>query len=33
VQVIGGRYREDVMLEAGAIIEAAGAPLTPCDPA
>ena len=33
VQVIGGRYREDVMLDAGKIIEAAGTPPMPCDPA
>lgn len=33
VQIIGGRYREDVMLEAGRIVEAAGMPCTPSDPA
>ncbi|MEM9062414.1 MAG: amidase family protein [Pseudomonadota bacterium] len=33
VQLVGGRYREDVLLDAGRIIEAAGAPPMPCDPA
>lgn len=33
VQVIGARYREDVMLAAGRIIEAAGTPPRVCDPA
>ncbi|MEM9141161.1 MAG: amidase family protein, partial [Pseudomonadota bacterium] len=33
VQVISGRYREDVMIEAGRIIEAAGTPPSPVDPA
>ena len=32
VQLIGGRYREDVMLDAGAIIETAGTPPMPVDP-
>ncbi|MFK7945479.1 MAG: amidase family protein [Paracoccaceae bacterium] len=32
VQIIGNRYREDVMLEAGAIVEAAGMRPTTCDP-
>jgi amidase len=31
VQLVGGRYREDILLEAGAIIEAAGAPLAPVE--
>ena len=33
VQVISGRYREDVMIEAGRIIEAASTPPSPIDPA
>jgi amidase len=33
VQLLAGRYREDLLLEAGAIIEAAGVPATPIDPA
>ena len=33
VQVVGGRYREDLMLAAGAAIEAGGTPLSPVDPA
>jgi amidase len=33
VQLIAGRYREDLLLDAGAIIEAAGAPVEACDPA
>ena len=33
VQLVAGRYREDVLLEAGAVIEAAGAPPSPVDPA
>jgi amidase len=33
VQLLAGRYREDVLLEAGAAIEAAGVPATPVDPA
>ena len=33
VQVIGGRYREDLMLAAGEAIEAGGVPLSPIDPA
>ena len=33
VQIIGGRYREDVMIEAGRIVEAAGTPISPVDPA
>ena len=32
VQLVGGRYREDVLLEAGAIIEAGGPPVAPVDP-
>ncbi|WP_424139115.1 amidase family protein [Roseomonas chloroacetimidivorans] len=32
IQLVAGRYREDILLEAGAIIEAAGAPVTPVDP-
>jgi amidase len=31
VQLVGGRYREDILLEAGAIIEAAGAPIAPVE--
>ncbi len=33
VQLVGGRYREDTLLAAGEIIEAAGAPPGPVDPA
>lgn len=33
VQLLAGRYREDLLLEAGAAIEAAGVPATPVDPA
>ena len=33
VQLIAGRYREDLLLAAGAAIEAAGPPVEPCDPA
>jgi amidase len=33
VQLLAGRYREDLLLQAGAVIEAAGAPATPIDPA
>lgn len=33
VQLLAGRYREDLLLEAGAAIEAAGVPATPIDPA
>lgn len=33
VQVVGGRYREDLMLAAGAAIEAGGTPASPVDPA
>ncbi len=33
VQVLAGRYREDLLLEAGAAIEAAGVPATPVEPA
>ena len=33
VQLVGGRYREDILLEAGAIIEAAGPAIAPADPA
>lgn len=32
VQVVGGRYREDMMLAAGRVIEAAGTPPMPVDP-
>jgi len=32
VQLLAGRYREDLLLQAGAVIEAAGAPITPIDP-
>ncbi|MEM7507093.1 MAG: amidase family protein [Pseudomonadota bacterium] len=32
VQLIAGRYREDILLDAGEIIEAAGTPQTPIDP-
>ncbi|MEL7468206.1 MAG: amidase family protein [Pseudomonadota bacterium] len=32
MQLVGGRYREDVLLDAGRIIEAAGTPPMPCDP-
>ena len=32
VQVLAGRYREDLLLEAGAAIEAAGVPVAPVDP-
>ena len=32
VQIVGGRYREDMMLAAGRVIEAAGTPPMPCDP-
>jgi amidase len=32
VQLIGGRYREDVLLEAGALIEAGGLPVSVADP-
>ncbi|MGG5811549.1 amidase family protein [Falsiroseomonas sp. CW058] len=33
VQLLAGRYREDLLLQAGAAIEAAGVPATPIDPA
>jgi amidase len=33
VQLVGGRYREDVLLAAGAAIEAGGVPAAPVDPA
>lgn len=33
VQLIAGRYREDLLLQAGAAIEAAGVPAAPVDPA
>jgi amidase len=33
VQVVSGRYREDLCLDAGEAIEAAGTPATPVDPA
>lgn len=33
VQLIAGRYREDLLLQAGAAIEAAGPRVEPCDPA
>ncbi|MBO1077455.1 amidase family protein [Roseomonas haemaphysalidis] len=32
VQLIAGRYREDMLLDAGAIIEAGSMPVTACDP-
>ncbi len=32
VQLLAGRYREDVLIEAGAVIEAAGVPASPVDP-
>ena len=32
VQLIAGRYREDLLLQAGAAIEAGGAPVEACDP-
>jgi amidase len=32
VQLLAGRYREDLLLQAGATIEAAGALITPIDP-
>jgi amidase len=32
VQLIGSRYREDILLAAGAAIEAGGAPASPIDP-
>ena len=32
VQLIGGRYREDVLLAAGAAIERGGTPISPLDP-
>jgi amidase len=32
VQLLAGRYREDLLLSAGAAIEAAGVPATPVDP-
>ena len=32
VQLLAGRYREDLLLQAGAAIEAAGVPATPVDP-
>ncbi len=32
VQLVGGRYREDILLDAGKIIEAAGTPPSPVDP-
>ena len=32
VQLLAGRYREDLLLSAGAAIEAGGAPATPIDP-
>jgi amidase len=33
VQLVAGRYREDLLLAAGAVIEAAGVPAAPVDPA
>ncbi|KAA2214498.1 amidase family protein [Teichococcus oryzae] len=33
VQLVAGRFREDVLLAAGALIEAASPPVTACDPA
>jgi amidase len=32
VQVVAGRYREDVCLAAGEVIEAGGVPPSPIDP-
>ena len=32
VQLIGARFREDVLLEAGAVIESGGAPPMPAEP-
>jgi amidase len=32
VQLLAGRYREDLLLQAGAVIEAAGVPKTPVEP-
>ena len=32
VQLVGGRYREDTLLAAGRVIEAAGTPASPVDP-
>jgi amidase len=32
VQLLAGRYREDLLLQAGAVIEAAGTPASPVDP-
>jgi amidase len=32
VQLVAGRYREDILLEAAGVIEAAGAPILPMDP-
>jgi amidase len=33
VQLVSGRYREDLCLDAGEAIEAAGVPPAPVDPA
>lgn len=33
VQLVAGRYREDLLFQAGAVIEAAGVPAAPVDPA
>jgi amidase len=33
VQLIGSRYREDILLAAGGVIEAGGVPPSPIDPA
>ena len=33
VQMVAGRYREDVLLEAGETVERGGAPISPVDPA
>jgi amidase len=33
VQLLAGRYREDLLLQAGAVVEAAGTPPSPIDPA
>jgi amidase len=33
VQLLAGRFREDLLFAAGAAIEAAGTPHTPVDPA
>ena len=32
IQLVAGRYREDVLLDAGEVIEAGGTPPSPVDP-